>query len=346
MSRHNTPGKIVIGSGTSERTVQEPGGSIKSEFLTNKPSKKSSTSDQGSGDKKQTFKSKFVYGGSEGVDESVDKKDKKYNVEGEHKLSSQFRYLADKYYGGNQEALAKTSQGQVLLGYLQNVPYTRGGGLGLLDEEMSEKLGSLDLDVVSNLRDMDDPNLLKTKNMPISFIRNDPSRGFTGPFNSEQFRKFNEFLYASRPQLYAKARPFSSGRALPNLIRSGLNPLGVMATSAANTILNQLGEDPIEMSKPFRGIAEDNEYTKGLLSGEIQPLNPNLFENLPIDQRVDSGGVNEAAQSVINNQTQQEGNEFNTAQFDPDSFIQGFGFPFVDPSLFNLDGTGITGLEV
>ena len=119
-----------------------------------------------------------------------------------------------------------------------------------------------------------------------------------------------------------------------------------MATSAANTILNQLGEDPIEMSKPFRGIAEDNEYTKGLLSGEIQPLNPNLFANLPIDQRVDSGGVNEAAQSVINNQTQQEGNEFNTAQFDPDSFIQGFGFPFVDPSLFNLDGTGITGLEV
>ena len=346
MSRHNTPGKIVIGSGTSERTVQEPGGSIKSEFLTNKPSKKSSTSDQGSGDKKQTFKSKFVYGGSEGVDESVDKKDKKYNVEGEHKLSSQFRYLADKYYGGNQEALAKTSQGQVLLGYLQNVPYTRGGGLGLLDEEMSEKLGSLDLDVVSNLRDMDDPNLLKTKNMPISFIRNDPSRGFTGPFNSEQFKKFNEFLYASRPELYAKARPFSSGRALPNLIRAGVNPLGVMATSAANTILNQLGEDPIEMSKPFRGIAEDNEYTQGLLSGEIQPLNPNLFANLPIDQRVDSGGVNEAAQSVINNQTQQEGNEFNTAQFDPDSFIQGFGFPFVDPSLFNLDGTGITGLEV
>ena len=349
MSRHNTPGKIVIGSGPSQITVQEPGKGFTAVQNTGSNNKKTKTKKDDSDTKKgkQTFRSKFVYGGSKGVDESVDKKDKKYNVEGEHKLSSQFRYLADKYYGGDQEALAKTSQGQVLLGYLQNVPYTRGGGLGLLDEEMSEKLGSLDLDVVSNLRDMDDPNLLKTKNMPISFIRNDPSRGFTGPFNSEQFKKFNEFLYASRPELYAQARPFSSGRALPNLIRAGVNPLGVMATSAANTILNQLGKDPIEMSKPFRGIAEGNEYTEGILSGEIQPLNPNLFANLPIDERIDSGGVNEVAQSIINNQMQQEEeDEFDTAQFDPDSFIQGFGFPFVDPSLFNLDGTGITGLEV
>ena len=347
MSRGDEKGKIFIG-GRNVGGRNVGGQDITEGITTNKNNKKTTTKKDDSDTKKgkQTFKSKFIYGGSEGVDESVDKKDKKYNVEGEHKLSSQFRYLADKYYGGDQEALAKTSQGQVLLGYLQNVPYTRGGGLGLLDEEMSEKLGSLDLDVVSNLRDMDDPNLLKTKNMPISFIRNDPSRGFTGPFNSEQFRKFNEFLYASRPELYAQARPFSSGRALPNLIRAGVNPLGVMATSAANTILNQLGKDPIEMSKPFRGIAEGNEYTEGILSGEIQPLNPNLFANLPIDERIDSGGVNEVAQSIINNQMQQEEeDEFDTAQFDPDSFIPGFGFPFVDPSLFNLDGTGITGLQ-
>jgi len=354
MSRHDEPGTIVIGTGANKRVVQPAGGSVRSEFLTNKPSTKTKTKKDDSDTKKgkQTFKSKFFYGGSEGVDESVDKKDKKYNVEGEHKLSSQFRYLVDKYYGGTKEGaerFAKTSQGQVLLGYLQNVPYTRGGGLGLLDEEMSEKLGSLDLDVVSNLRDMDDSNLLKTKNMPISFIRNDPYRGFTGPFNSEQFKKFNEFLYASRPELYAKARPFSSGRALPNLIRAGVNPLGVMATSAANTILNQLGKDPIEMSKPFRGIAEDNEYIEGLFSGDIQPLDPNLFANLPMDKRVDTGGVNEVAQSIINNQMQQEEEgegEFDITQFDQDSFIPGFGFPFVDPSLFNLDGTGITGLEV
>ena len=352
MSRHTEKGTIVIGSGRDSPayTYNPSDPSSTAKAAPSKSNSGSKSSDQGSGDKKQTFKSKFVYGGSKGVDEDVDKKDRKYNVEGEHKLSSQFRYLADKYYGGNQDALAKTSQGQVLLGYLQNVPYTRGGGLGLLDEEMFEKLESLDLDVVSNLKNMDDPNLLKTKNIPISSIRNDPSRGFTGPFNSEQFKKFNEFLYASRPELYAKARPFSSGRALPNLIRAGVNPLGVMATSAANTILNQLGKDPIEMSKPFRGIAEDNEYVQGLFSGfseNIQPLSANLFANLPIDERVDRGGVNNVAQSIINNQMQEEeGDEFDIAQFDPNSFISGFGFPFVDPSLFNLDGTGITGLEV
>jgi hypothetical protein len=43
---------------------------------------------------------------------------------------------------------------------------------------------------------------------------------------------------------------------------------------------------------------------------------------------------------------QEEEDEFDTAQFDPNSFIPGFGFPFVDPSLFNLDGTGITGVEI
>ena len=78
-------------------------------------------------------------------------------------------------------------------------------------------------------------------------------------------------------------------------------------------------------------------------------LPANLFANLPIDERVDSGGVNEVAQSIINNQMQQEEEgegEFDITQFDPDSFIQGFGFPFVDLSLFNLDGTGITGLQI
>ena len=127
MSSHDTPVKIVIGSGTSKRTVQEPGEGIKSEFLTNKPSTKTKTKKDDSDTKKgkQTFRSKFVYGGSEGVDESVDKKN--YDNPRKHKLRNQFDYLTDKYYGGDQEAFAKTSQGQVLLGYLQNVDATRGG---------------------------------------------------------------------------------------------------------------------------------------------------------------------------------------------------------------------------
>ena len=80
MSRHNTPGKIVIGSGPNQQVVQKPGKGIESKFLTNKPSKKTTKTKTKKDDSdtkkgKQTFKSKFLYGGSEGVDESVKKED-------------------------------------------------------------------------------------------------------------------------------------------------------------------------------------------------------------------------------------------------------------------------------
>ena len=77
---------------------------------------------------KETFKSKFLYGGSEGVDENVKKED--YKDPRKHKLRNQFDYLTDKYYGGDAKAFAKTSQGQALLGYLSGVSADRGGGRG------------------------------------------------------------------------------------------------------------------------------------------------------------------------------------------------------------------------
>ena len=122
-----------------------------------------------------------------------------------------------------------------------------------------------------------------------------------------------------------------------------------MTKGIINQGLELLGKDPLKEKEPFKGIAEDNEYTKGLFNQTISPLNAKVLDVLP-SLPVDQGGVNDAAQSLINIQiptvADEEGGEFDTAQFDPDSFIQGFGFPFVDPSLFNLDGTGITGLEV
>ena len=72
-----------------------------------------------------------LYGGGAGSIEGYDPEDIKYNLEGQHPLSQQFVRLADKYYGGDQEAFAQSSQGQVLLNYLQDVPYTKGGLLGL-----------------------------------------------------------------------------------------------------------------------------------------------------------------------------------------------------------------------
>ena len=336
MSRHNTPGKIVIGSGTSERTVQEPGKGIKSEFLTNKPSKKSSTSDQGSGDKKQTFKSKFVYGGSEGVDESVDKKN--YDNPRKHKLRNQFDYLTDKYYGGDQEAFAKTSQGQVLLGYLQNVDATRGGLRGG-DTDTLEKIqqaydaGEISEEDFQTIRQAVGGCIEAIRNLPMNVLRNQPELGRTGIFSSPEYFRFNQLLQSQNPMEYNKARPFSSG-ALPKTIFD-------LVTRPVTTIGGGIMD-----SLDTLGVINRTEKEKPAPLGFSDFLPQSLLANLPIDERVDSGGVNEVAQSIINNQMQEEEDEFDTAQFDPDSFIQGFGFPFVDPSLFNLDGTGITGLEV
>ena len=341
MARHKDKGTIVIGRGPSQQVVQEPGGGIKSEFLTNKPSKKSSTSDQGSGDKKQTFKSKFVYGGSEGVDESVDKKDKKYNVEGEHKLSSQFKYLADKYYGGNQEALAKTSQGQVLLGYLQNVDATRGGGRGgdvdtLKKIEQAYQAGEISDEDYKTITQAVGGGIEAIRNLPMNVLRNQPELNRTGIFSSPEYFRFSQLLQSQNPMEYNKARPFSSG-ALPKTIFDLVTrPVTTIGSGIMGTLDNL-------------GVINRTEKEKPAPLGSYDFLPQSLFANLPIDERVDAGGVNEVAQSIINNQMQQEEEgegEFDITQFDPDSFIQGFGFPFVDPSLFNLDGTGITGLEI
>ncbi len=94
---------IVIGSGDNAYTYNPSNPSDTSIPAPDKSDSGSKSSNQGSGDKKQTFKSKFVYGGSEGVDESVDKKN--YNNPSKHKLRNQFDYLADKYYGGSKDDL-------------------------------------------------------------------------------------------------------------------------------------------------------------------------------------------------------------------------------------------------
>ena len=273
MSRHNTPGKIVIGSGTSERTVQEPGGSIKSEFLTNKPSKKSSTSDQGSGDKKQTFKSKFVYGGSKGVDENVDKKD--YDNPSKHKLRNQFDYLTDKYYGGDQEAFAKTSQGQVLLGYLQNVDATRGGLRGGDTDTLEKIQQAYDACEISEedfqtIRQAVGGGIEAIRNLPMNVLRNQPELGRTGIFSSPEYFRFNQLLQSQNPMEYNKARPFSSG-ALPKTIFDLVTrPVTTIGSGIMGTLDNL-------------GVINRTEKEKPDPLGFEDFLPQSLFANLPID---------------------------------------------------------------
>ena len=339
MSRHNTPGKIVIGSGSNQRVVQEPGGGIKSEFLTNKPSTKTTTKKDDSDTKKgkQTFTSKFVYGGSKGVDENVDKKD--YDNPRKHKLRNQFDYLTDKYYGGDQEAFAKTSQGQVLLGYLQNVDATRGGGRGgdidtLRKIKQAYDAGEISEEDFKTIDQAVSGGIEAIRNLPMNVLRNQPELNRAGIFSSPEYFRFSQLLQSQNPMEYNKARPFSSG-ALPKTIFDLVTrPVTTIGGGIMGTLDNL-------------GVINRTEKEKPDPLGPSDFLPQSLFANLPIDKRVDAGGVNDVAQAIIDNQMQQEEeDEFDTAQFDPDSFIQGFGFPFVDPSLFNLDGTGITGLEI
>ena len=240
-----------------------------------------------------------LYGGGAGSIEGYDPKDPKYNLEGQHPLSQQFVRLADKYYGGDQEAFAQSSQGQVLLNYLQDVPYTKGGLLGLPTQELEEKLAGLDLDIFDkDILMGEDYEPFKTKNIPVGQIRNQPDLNRLGPLSSEDYKKFNEFLYATRPDLYAKARPFSSGKLPATIIKLLANPTSTFAKGIANSLLNLAGKDPLKEKEPFKGLATDNQFIDQL-NYEGFPLDSNLSALIqPLD--TNQGGMNDVAQAVIN----------------------------------------------
>lgn len=340
MSRHTDKGTIKIGT----TTVQEPGKGFTAVKDTGPSNKKTKKDDSDTKKGKQTFKSKFVYGGSKGVDESVDKK--KYEKTGKHKLRNQFDYLTDKYYGGDREAFAKTSQGQLLLNYLTGVTQKKGGFLGS-DTEVANKVFKSDKvsdEVKNNLRKaiLDGDvnairNLARNEDL-LKSLRDQPELNRTGILTSPEYARLNELIFNLRPTSYAEARPFSSGQGIGNIIErfvpayiSGpLSNLLPKAEGVNSTVYKDMPDGSIELAN-------------------LDDLPRSLLNFLPT-QPIDEGGVNEVAQSVINTRTpmipDEEDEEFDITQFDPDSFISGFGFPFVDPSLFNLDGTGITGLEI
>ena len=209
-----------INAGDTSNYVQKqiannPGKFENTERVTQKDSGSSSfKSTQKVPEEKKTKKS-FAFGRE--PDPTVDPDAYKYNQPGQHKLSSQFIRLADKYYGGNQEAFAKTSQGQVLLNYLKDVPASRGGGLGLLDENILSKIEPLADEIPLLAKDPEDVTVedLKTKNFPAAELRDQPELGRTGPLTSDEYFKFNQMLLNQYPEKYREARPFSSGAGIP-----------------------------------------------------------------------------------------------------------------------------------
>jgi len=242
-----------------------------------------------------------LYGGGAGSIEGYDPENTQYNLEGQHPLSQQFVRLADKYYGGDQEAFAQSSQGQVLLNYLQDVPYTKGGLMGASDENLQKKLDELDLPMLQyDVLMGDDPDPFKTKNVPISDIRMQPDLNRLGPLTSEDYRKFNQYLYATRPDLYAQARPLSSGKLPANIIQLLTNPTSTFAKGIANSLLKAAGKDPLKENEPFKGMATDpatNQFIGELMDTGEYILNPDLSSLI---QPLDQGGMNDVAQAVIN----------------------------------------------
>jgi hypothetical protein len=257
-----------------------------------------------------------LYGGGAGSIEGYNPED--YDVVGQHPLSQQFVRLADKYYGGDQEAFAQSSQGQVLLNYLQDVPYTKGGLLGLPTQELADKFEELGLNVLDQDVLMgDDETSFKTPiGSDITKLRYQPNFSRStdigkrlGALTSDEYKKFNEYLYATRPDLYAKARPLSSGKIPAIAAQFLINPTKNISTAIANSLLKAAGKDPLKEKESFKGIATDNPFIENLTNFgstqggqlEFNYLNPAINPNLSaLIQPLDQGGMNDVAQAVIN----------------------------------------------
>jgi hypothetical protein len=271
------------------------------------------------------------------VDRTVEKED--YKDPRKHKLRNQFDYLVDKYYGGTEQGakeFAKTSQGQLLLGYLAGVSADRGGGRGGDTQALQQGLAGTDIARKlegRNPADRDFDPIFRPRNFGItaSDIRNlnvpQIRQNFTtgGIEDTAAFRRFNEALQVAAPDAFAQARPFSSGQGIGTLIEQGAGfvPGLGMASRFISNLLPQ---------RATGGLSPD-EY-----------LSQDLFANLPMDERVDRGGVNDVAQSIINNQAPVLPPEEDIAKINPeDMVIPGFGID--DPNrieIFPLPLGGVT----
>ena len=248
------------------------------------------------------------------VDPTVEKKD--YKDPKKHKLRNQFDYLVDKYYGGTEQGakeFAKTSQGQLLLGYLAGVSADRGGGRGGDRDALQRGAPELFQRTQTGLPSITvDPSFrsitpFDIRNLDITKVRQNFTDPKTGIEDTAAFNRFNQALQVAAPDAFAQARPFSSGQGIGTLIEQGAG------------FVPGLG-----MASRFIGNLLPQKATGGLSPDEY--LDQSLFENLPT-QTTDQGGMNDVAQFMIDNQApiEEEEEDFDIAQFDPDSILPNFG---------------------
>jgi hypothetical protein len=263
------------------------------------------------------------------VDRTVEKDQDKYNDPKKHKLRNQFDYLADKYYGGSKEDFAKTSQGQVLLGYLAGVSADRGGGRGSDIKALQAGAPELFQRTQMGLPNITvDPSFNRSitpfdiRNLSAQAVKDNLTKA--GITDTNAFRRFNQALQVAAPDAFAQARPFSSGQGLGNLIEKGAG------------FVPGLG-----MASRFIGGLLPQKATGGLSPDEY--LDQSLFENLPTQTTTDQGGMNDVAQFMIDNQAPVDDEEEVVTINPEDMVLPGFGI-YGDPNLrlLPLDGTGIT----
>ena len=331
MAKHDDKGTVKIGSRTiqqgSKGTSKPPPSSTQSRRVkdvqqknlqkTKREINEAIENRQKDLDRQANIKDDGILAGigfrGQDVDRTVEKEN--YKDPRKHKLRNQFDYLTDKYYGGDAKAFAKTSQGQALLGYLSGVSADRGGGRG--GDVGALQAGAPTL--FKNIQGLKSPRDLEfIYNRPIaSDIRNLSAQAVkdnlkdyasrTGITGAEAFNRFNQALQVAAPDAFAQARPFSSGQGIGNLIEQGAG------------FVPGLG-----LASRFIGGLLPQRATGGLSPDEY--LSQDLFKNLPMDERVDTGGVNDVAQSIINNQAPVLPPEEEVVTINPeDMVLPGFG---------------------
>jgi hypothetical protein len=164
-----------------------------------------------------------IMGGGKGGDPDVKKED--FQAPGKHKARAFRDYMVAKY----GEGWLDTTQGQDSTRQLRDIAASKGGGRGLLDENILDKIPE-----VRNKYFPNDPkditvDMLKTKNFPVADVRDQPELGRYGPLTSDEYFKFTQMLEDRYPEKFRRARPFASG-ALPELATKFImSPVSTMA---------------------------------------------------------------------------------------------------------------------
>ena len=266
-----------------------------------------------------------IMGGGEGGDPTITKKSWEAAGKvptGQHKLRTQFDRLIAKY----GEGFANTTQGRELLDYLSGVPVERGGGLGARDPgygggSFATKSGKINKNLEAQRQAL--IKRISSIGTPwggdMSTMLEDIKReGIGADLTPDQFFNFTQQLMAADPspgnQAYKAARPFASGQLAQGVmsLAPGMGPLKAIAKgvgSFAKPALD-IAEPAISaIKKPFQGISD---WFKFNPPAEYMGMtaDPNFLRRMqgrPIAPSVrpdgDRGGVIDAAQSVVNQQS-------------------------------------------